>query len=147
MLGATLPQPSASAEAAGRAIEVQAPAETRWILDPERARSALGNLVENALRYGDGAIRLSAEAVGGDLRLIVSDEGAGFPAHFTPKAFERFSRAETGRTSVGTGLGLAIVAAIARAHGGRAEVDATAAGGAAVSITIPAGPGETTPSR
>jgi signal transduction histidine kinase len=130
----------ARAEASGRAIEVQAPGETRWTLDPERARSALGNLVENALRYGAGTIRLSANEVGGDLRLAVTDEGAGFPPQFAPKAFERFSRAETGRTSVGTGLGLAIVAAIARAHGGHAEIGSSESGGGAVSLTLPPGP-------
>jgi signal transduction histidine kinase len=130
----------ARAEASARTIDVQAPAGMHWNLDAERARSALGNLVDNALRYGAGTIRISANEAGGDLRLTIADEGAGFPADFAPKAFERFSRAETGRTSVGTGLGLAIVAAIARAHGGHATVGSTESGGAAVSLTLPPGP-------
>jgi signal transduction histidine kinase len=54
--------------------------------------------------------------------LRVSDEGAGFPPGFAPRAFERFSRADESRGTGGAGLGLAIVAAVAEAHGGSASV-------------------------
>jgi signal transduction histidine kinase len=53
--------------------------------------------------------------------LEVSDEGRDLPVEFAPRAFERFARGD--RTRDGAGLGLAIVAAIAAAHGGRAEID------------------------
>ncbi len=69
----------------------------------------------------------------------VSDEGPGFPPDFVPTAFDRFTRAESGRTTPGTGLGLAIVAAIAAAHGGSAEIG-TSVDGATVTISLPPGP-------
>jgi heavy metal sensor kinase len=102
----------------GRAIEVTANG-THLNIDRLRVEQALGNLVENALRYGEGTIRLA----GGVQSLRVSDEGAGFPPGFAPRAFERFSRADESRGSAGgAGLGLAIVAAVAEAHGGSASV-------------------------
>ena len=75
----------------------------------------------------------------GVLGLKVSDRGPGFPADFVPVAFERFSRAESGRTSTGSGLGLAIVRAIATAHGGRVAIaqDGVEGAGSAVVIEIP----------
>ena len=88
-------------------------------VDPLRARQALGNLVDNALRHG--ARRDPARPPGGDgeaIEIDVSDEGPGFPAELAPHAFERFARGDDARTRGGAGLGLAIVRAIAEAHGG-----------------------------
>jgi two-component system OmpR family sensor kinase len=120
---------------AGRRFEVDAPhIDVR--VDRLRMEQAVGNLVENALRHGAGTIRLSATAADGTLELHVADDGPGFPAGFEPHAFERFSRAEQSRGTGGTGLGLAIVAAIARAHGGKAEVVASSRG-ADIRLRIP----------
>jgi two-component system, OmpR family, sensor kinase len=119
----------------GRRFEVNAPnIDVR--VDRLRVEQALGNLVENALRHGAGTIRLSATHAYGTLEIHVADDGQGFPAGFAPHAFERFSRAEQSRSRGGTGLGLAIVAAIASAHGGTAEVVASARG-ADVRLRIP----------
>jgi signal transduction histidine kinase len=101
----------------GREIEVTANGELVNV-DRLRVEQALGNLVENALRYGDGTISL----MGDEQMLRVSDEGSGFPPGFAPRAFERFSRADESRGTGGAGLGLAIVAAVAEAHGGSASV-------------------------
>ena len=110
----------------GRTIEVVASA-THLNVDRLRIEQALGNLVENALRYGGGTVRLA-----GDTQILrVSDEGPGFPAGFAPRAFERFSRADESRGTGGAGLGLAIVAAVAEAHGGAASVT-----GATVTIRL-----------
>ncbi|MGH3111464.1 MAG: ATP-binding protein [Gaiellaceae bacterium] len=128
----------AQATAAGRAIEVTAPDD--WVVSGDRLRleQALGNLVDNALRYGAGSIRLEALPAGDSVELRVSDGGPGFPLDFLPHAFERFSRADVARAESGAGLGLAIVEAVARAHGGSAATANLPGGGAAVTLRIPA---------
>jgi two-component system OmpR family sensor kinase len=99
-------------------IEVLAPSELALTVDSERIEQALGNLVENALVHGDGAVRIVAQSTNGHVELHVLDQGPGFPDGFAERAFDRFSRADDARSSQGAGLGLAIARAIARAHGG-----------------------------
>ena len=108
------------AEAVGREIDAEPDAT---VLDADRLRleQALGNLVDNALRHGAGAIRLDAVERDGLIELHVRDEGPGLRPDFLPHAFERFSRADPARTSGGAGLGLALASAIAEAHGGSAQ--------------------------
>ena len=112
-------------------------------LDADRLRleQALGNLVDNALRYGAGTVELSAEPRGDGVRLSVRDNGDGFPDGFVAEAFERFTRADAARGRGGAGLGLAIVAAIAQAHGGAAGAGNRPEGGAEVWIDLPRGTG------
>jgi len=110
------------------------------VLDADRLRleQALGNLVDNALRHGATAVTVDAmPGEDGGVELHVRDDGHGFPEGFEGRAFERFSRADLGRTGGGAGLGLAIVQAIARAHGGRAHARNRAGGGADVWIALP----------
>jgi signal transduction histidine kinase len=120
-----------------RRIHVDAPRDLRVAMDPLRSRQALWNLVDNALRYGAGEIRLTARGAGDDVEIEVSDEGGGFPAELVPHAFERFSRGDGARTRGGTGIGLAIVRVIAEAHGGSAEIVDTASNGATVRLRVP----------
>jgi signal transduction histidine kinase len=107
----------------GRRIRVdEADGDRRVSADPLRIRQALGNLVDNALRYGDGEIVLSVRDDSAGVQLDVSDEGPGFAPDFAARAFERFARGDRARTRGGSGLGLAIVRAIAEAHGGSATI-------------------------
>jgi signal transduction histidine kinase len=124
------------ADDAERPIEVVVPSGLEVLADRRRLEQALGNLVENALRYGAGTVRLEAAERSGSLQLHVTDEGEGFPVDFVSRAFERFSRGS--RDAAGTGLGLAIVAAIADAHGGSASTSNSATGGANVALVLPA---------
>jgi two-component system OmpR family sensor kinase len=103
-----------------------------------RIEQALGNLLENALRHGAGAVRVWTRHDGGRIEIHVSDDGGGFPAEFLPHAFERFRRADTARSGDGTGLGLAIVKAIASAHGGTVGARNRNGGGADVWIDLAA---------
>jgi signal transduction histidine kinase len=109
------------ARAEGRTVRAEPAPGVELHGDGARIEQALGNMVENALRHGRGQVTLSAAAVNGQVELHVRDAGPGFPPEFLPDAFERFSRADEGRTGGGTGLGLAITAAIAGAHGGTAR--------------------------
>jgi heavy metal sensor kinase len=126
------------ARESGRRIEVE-PVGDGVGIEGDRARleQALTNMVDNALRYGDGAVRLSARRSNGTVEVHVIDSGSGFPDGFIPHAFERFSRADPARGRGGTGLGLAIVETIAVAHGGSAH--AANRSGADVWIELPAG--------
>jgi heavy metal sensor kinase len=123
--------------AAGRELWVDEPGGLEVEADRLRLDQALGNLLENALRHGAGRVRVWAGRDGGWVHVHVADEGPGFPEGFLPAAFERFTRADAGRSDGGTGLGLAIVDAIARAHGGRVEAGPANGGGAEVRLSLP----------
>ncbi len=106
----------------GRRIRIEAATNLEVWGDPLRLRQALGNLVDNALRHGDGEIVLDARPADGRVELEVGDGGRGFESGIAERAFERFSRGDEARGRSGTGLGLAIVRTVAEAHGGRAEI-------------------------
>jgi heavy metal sensor kinase len=125
------------AQALSRPILTSQPDGLRLQGDRLRIEQALGNLVDNALRYGEGAVRVSARPAGAMVELHVADEGDGFPPEFHGRAFERFSRLDHGRARGGAGLGLAIVRAIAEAHGGSAQAGGGEAG-ADVWLSVPA---------
>jgi signal transduction histidine kinase len=129
---------AARAAEAGRKLGVRASSELVLRGDRLRLEQALGNLVDNALRYGAGEVRLEAGREGGAVELRVTDEGQGFPADFLPRAFERFSRADESRARGAAGLGLALVEAIVRAHGGSASAVNRPGGGAMVTLVLPA---------
>ena len=107
--------------------------------DPERLDQALGNLVANALAHASSSVELFARADETGVELHVADDGAGFPAGFLERAFDRFSRADDARSDGGAGLGLSIVALIGEAHGGSAHA-ANAAAGADVWLALPGVP-------
>jgi two-component system, OmpR family, sensor kinase len=128
---------SARAEQRGRDISIDADGVSHVYADEQRLGQALGNLVDNALRYGAGEVVLRSRHADGGLALEVSDAGSGFDPDFAERAFERFARGDRARSRDGTGLGLAIVRTIAEAHGGRAAV--VPGGGATVRIWLPVG--------
>jgi signal transduction histidine kinase len=103
------------------ALEIEAPEGTVSI-PREQAASALGNLVDNALRYRrEAPVRVRLSARGGRFVAEVEDDGPGISAANLPRVFERFFTTERDRG--GTGLGLAIVRAIAESRGGSATCE------------------------
>jgi heavy metal sensor kinase len=120
-----------------RRIETDAPAQLTILADRLRLEQALANLVDNALRYGAGTVRLQAAERDGRLELHITDEGEGFPPDFLDRAFERFSRPDQSRSRAGAGLGLGIVATIANAHDGTATAANRPNGGAEVTLALP----------
>jgi two-component system OmpR family sensor kinase len=128
----------ARAEQSGRALVVEAQDRLEVLGDRLRLEQALTNMVDNALRYGDGEVRLWSRGEDGRIELHVSDRGPGFDPEFLPRAFERFSRADAARARGGAGLGLAIVETIASAHGGRVRARNLPGSGADVWIELPA---------
>jgi len=96
---------------------------------------AVGNLVANARRHGQGRVAIEVTGDGDRARLSVSDEGPGLTPEQAEHAFERFWRSP-GAPTPGSGLGLAIVRAIAERHGGRVTVE-----GSRFTIDLPASQG------
>ncbi|MEA2386773.1 MAG: hypothetical protein QOJ22_947 [Thermoleophilaceae bacterium] len=125
------------AAAERRSIRIESAPGLEADLDPSRIRQAVANLIDNALRHGEGAVVVRAGRDDADLVVSVSDEGRGFPEAFVAHAFLRFTRADPSRRRGGTGLGLAIVRAIAHAHGGTALIE-HADGAPSVMLRLPA---------
>ncbi len=125
------------AQAEGKVVRAEDVTVSVLSGDRLRLEQALGNLVDNAIRYGGNEILLSASRHGSDARLHVRDNGPGFPEDFLERAFERFTRADAARARGGAGLGLAIVRTIAEAHGGSADASGADSPGTDVWISIP----------
>lgn len=107
---------------------------------PVSLARCIGNLVDNAVRYGGGAeVRLGVE--GGEVLIAVADRGPGIPASERERAFAPFTRLDDARNldNGGTGLGLTIARTIARAHGGDVELGDRPGGGLIATIRLPAG--------
>jgi two-component system, OmpR family, sensor kinase len=121
----------------GRSLDISVEPGLGAPVDRLRVEQALGNLVDNALRYGDGPVRLDARGSDGCVELHVVDRGPGFSAEFADRAFERFSRADASHGQGGSGLGLAIVDSIARAHHGTTRLARSPEGGADVALILP----------
>ena len=111
-------------------------------VDPVRIRQAVGNLIDNGLRHTPpgGQVDVLLTELSGNVTVLVSDSGEGFPPAFLEHAFEPFSRSDSGRarTDGGAGLGLAITKAIVEAHGGSVEASNGSDSGARVVIRLPA---------
>src|SRR5580658_5884 len=87
---------------------------------------ALANLLDNAVKYtpAGGAVMLRVRRrASGEIELSVTDTGPGVPEADRERVTGRFVRLENSRNAPGAGLGLSLVAAVARAHGGRLELD------------------------
>ena len=98
----------------------------------------LGNLVDNALRYGRGGGRVTVEVrdVGYEVVLVVSDDGPGFAEAARAQVFERFYRPDSSPAG-GAGLGLAIVREIAERYRGRLVLESTPGQGSRFEIRFP----------
>jgi len=116
------------------------PSAKQVFADRTALRQILSNLLENAVRYtAQGSVSVITEPVPGGVNLSVSDTGTGIPPEHLPRIFERFYRADSGRSreSGGTGLGLAIVRHLVEAHRGRVEAESTAGEGTTMRVFLP----------
>ena len=136
---------------AGAALERDVPAALPPVLaEPAALRSALQNLLGNALKYGGRSpwVRVSAREArtrrGREVQFVVEDRGLGVPPADLPHIFEPFYRGSEAQSQQihGNGLGLSIVRSIVEAHGGRVTVTSTSGKGSTFTMHIPAAAAE-----
>ncbi|HKT85645.1 MAG TPA: HAMP domain-containing sensor histidine kinase [Novosphingobium sp.] len=109
-------------EEQGRAIVVKAPASFEMLVHRQLLDQLIGNLVDNALKYGAGTITLSLMPDGSGATITVTDRGAGIAPGRRGQALRRFSRLDEARGGGGAGLGLSLVQAVAHLHNGTVEL-------------------------
>ena len=123
----------------GDQLDIDCPAGQYIHADPADFDRIIGNLIDNAIQHGATPITIHVQHVGADgVEIRVADHGPGFPDGFLPHAFDRFSRADTARTTGGTGLGLAIVDTLTQRNHGAVTAHNRPAGGAEITIRLAA---------
>lgn len=119
-------------------LELSAPTEANILGHRETLISLIDNIVDNAIKFSPphGVVTVALEVVAGLAILTVSDQGPGIEAALRQRVFDRFFR-NPQQTQSGSGLGLSIANSVAQQHGGNILLDANAAGGLLVKISIP----------
>lgn len=130
---------AAGAEARGIDLGFVASAGVKVSGTPQLLARAVGNVIDNALKYSarGGRVTVDAGVVGAAVHLRVRDEGRGMSPQEVARAFDRFWRADAARTTAGHGLGLPLVRQIAEAHGGSVKLESSEGVGTVVTITLP----------
>ncbi|MBB4065706.1 sensor histidine kinase [Gellertiella hungarica] len=132
------------AEEAGFRLEAQIAPGIGIKGNRELIGQTLANLIDNAIKYGDGEgierlIRVSLAHDGGGVALSVSDRGRGIPADRRADVMKRFVRLDESRSKPGTGLGLAMAEAVMMLHGGTitlADTDPTSPDHPGLTVTL-----------
>jgi signal transduction histidine kinase len=121
-------------------LRIAQPLPDLWA-DPDKVDQVLSNLLENAVRHGEGTVTIDVEPAPSPRErecagtsVTVSDEGTGIPEESMNRVFTRFWR---GSKRGGTGLGLYIVKGIVEAHGGTITVGRAPGGGAEFRFILP----------
>lgn len=127
-------------EGTSRTIEVEVEGELPDVMvDPDKFAQVVTNLIENALRHGDGKVvitlaEMPAWADFPGVHMTVDDQGEGIPEEIRQRVFTKFWKyGERG----GSGLGMYIVNGLVKAHGGMLDIDDAPGGGARIAIAWP----------
>lgn len=122
----------------GRQVDWAAPSGIAYCCRPVHLKRALDNLIDNATRYGNTAVRIIPGVEQG-WRIEVDDDGPGIPQDKIEQAFEPFIRLDDSRNQEtgGAGLGLAIARSCVRAHGGELSLHERPGGGLRAVISLP----------
>ncbi len=132
-----------ASESRGQALEVDMPEDAGSVDgDPARLVQAVGNLLDNAIKYTDdgGRIWLRARVEADEVVIAVEDTGAGIHPGLLPHVFDLFIQADRSleRKQGGLGLGLTLVRRLVEMHGGRVEAASAGPGlGSAFTIRLP----------
>jgi PAS domain S-box-containing protein len=128
------------AEAKGIDLQMEFPKKIIILqADPLLFQRALGNLLENAIKYSSalGRVVLAVDDKGAEVQFALADQGPGIAPQDLPHLFDIFYRGKGSNQETGLGLGLAIVKRIVDAHGGRLWVESQEGHGATFFFTLP----------
>ncbi len=122
-----------------RNVAIHCSGEGEIYVDPALFERALGNLMDNALRFTPegGTIQISITVKAAHSEVTVSDNGYGITPEHLPRVFDRFYRVDSSRSSDGAGLGLALVKSIVDLHGGSAKIESEVNRGTTATLTFP----------
>jgi two-component system sensor histidine kinase SenX3 len=136
-----LVQASANVSQVPLKVTPEPPADVQIVCDARQMRSAVVNLLDNAIKYSDPGQPVEVGACVNDDRvaIVIRDHGIGIPMRDQERIFERFYRVDRARSreTGGTGLGLAIVRHVAQAHGGEVTVTSREGEGSMFTLYIP----------
>ncbi len=120
-------------------LETSCPQNLPFYADPVRIRQALGNLVDNAIKYTSRGGRVTVEARQERYRIliVVRDTGIGIGREELPRIWERLYRSDLSRSQKGLGLGLSLVKAIVEAHKGEVRVSSEPGAGSIFTVSLP----------
>lgn len=116
-------------------ITWQWPEQARIPLEEGDAFELIGNLLDNACKYGNGQVRVTVTLDDRECRLVIENDGEGIPAAERSRILQRGVRRD--EQSPGQGIGLAVVADIVAAYGGTLAIDTSSLGGACFDIRLP----------
>ena len=117
-------------------IDLAGAKATRVRVERQDLDEMLGNLIENAAKYGGGRVFVEVAQAGGQVEIVVEDDGPGIPAALRQTIFERGVRLDSGKP--GTGLGLAIVRDVVEIYGGSIALEESEdLGGLLVRMRLP----------
>jgi two-component system sensor histidine kinase BaeS len=127
--------------ARGIHLDIETVGDLRVMVDPQRIRQLLHNLLDNGCKYVEeqGRMHLRLKRVGDRVELSLDDSGPGVDGAQLQRLFERFYRVEQSRarSTGGSGLGLAICSNIVEAHGGKIWAVHSEMGGLGLRLTLP----------
>lgn len=127
--------------ARGSTVAVRADGPVRARLDRMRIEQVLGNLLGNAVKFGEGRpVEVSVADRGDRVVVAVADHGGGVAREDRERIFGQFERAAPAQHFGGLGLGLYVAHQIVEAHGGTIGVDDTPGGGATFTVSLPCAP-------
>jgi signal transduction histidine kinase len=95
--------------------------------------------VDNAIKYAEGSVRVTLDAVDSEVGIHVRDEGPGISPKVEMRLFDRFHRGDKSRSTPGFGLGLAIAQSLVEAQRGRIEVESEMGVGSVFTVWLPSG--------
>jgi signal transduction histidine kinase len=127
-------------ESTSRTITLEIEGELPEVMvDPDKFTQVVTNLIENAVRHGDGSVTVTLSEMPGwadfpGVHMTVDDQGEGIPEEIRQRVFTKFwKHGERG----GSGLGMYLVNGLVKAHGGMLDIDDAPGGGARIAIAWP----------